>query len=231
MIKILTAICIFRMCFSVVFGDSSNYESSNCENRDPARDVAFVRIGRYRKKAYPSRHNSIKISSFLGGFTDKGSEYQKTYLLSKYLRTNWFDAKLVCKSFDLELASFETLTEVEYFINIVKNHPFVISYGGYHMLVDGITNTPNSTTDWYWTNSGTKVSFALPWQRGEPNYLNEGEYCLALSAHEPSTLGFNDFPCQIGLRAFVCQRIDFFVPVQLILKNESIKGVCCNLSI
>jgi len=65
MIKILKIICIFQMCLSVTFGDSSNYESSVCEAQDPARDVAFVRIGRYRKKLNPTRHNSIKMSFFL----------------------------------------------------------------------------------------------------------------------------------------------------------------------
>ena len=135
--------------------------------------------------------------------------------MSKYLRTNWLKAKSICKSFDLELASFETLAEAENFINIAKNHPFVISYGGNHMLVDGMTDTPNTKTEWFWTKTGTKVSYSLPWQKGEPNFLNEGEYCLAISAHEPSTLGFNDIPCQLGLIAFVCQRIDYFVPVRI----------------
>ena len=62
--KILAGIYIFQISFSVVFGDNSNDESSVCQAQDPARDVAFVRIGRYRKESYPSRHNSIKISYF-----------------------------------------------------------------------------------------------------------------------------------------------------------------------
>ncbi|CAG9807028.1 unnamed protein product [Chironomus riparius] len=191
---------IFIIFFANIFCDNSiereMRESSICENNDPVRDVAFVRIGRYN------------------GYTDKGSEYQKTYLVSRYAKTTWMNAKTYCKSFDLDLVSFETLTEVYNFIDMAKENSFVKSLGGVHMLVDGMTPTPNTTTEWYWTNTGTKVSFTLPWQEGEPNFLNNGEYCLALSAHEVSTLGFNDFPCDVGLSPFVCQRADFYVPLR-----------------
>jgi hypothetical protein len=55
--KILKIIYIFQISISVVLGDSSNNESSFCEAQDPARDVAFVRIGRYRKESSPTRQD------------------------------------------------------------------------------------------------------------------------------------------------------------------------------
>ena len=199
----------------MTFCDSSNDDLSVCEIQDPARDVGFVRIGRYRKEfLYPSIYISIQSSSFLGGFTDKGSEYQKTYLIPKYLRTNWLKAKSICKSFDLDLASFETLEEAENFLFIAKNNPFVHELWAIHLLVDGMTSTVNTSIDWYWTSSGNKVSYPLPWQKGAPDFLGGVEYCLAFSANEPSTIGFNDFSCDSSVSPFVCQRIDYFVPAR-----------------
>jgi len=76
----------------------------------------------------------------------------------------------------------------------------------FHM--DGMTNTPLSIDNWYWTNTGKKISFTILWAEGEPN----SPYESCLSFKTPSTgIGINDTTCQYAVIPFVCQRIDFYV--------------------
>ena len=149
--------------------------------------------------------NSNFFQKNLGGFTDNGSEFQKTYLASRYAKSSWFKAKSICKSFDLELVSFETLNEAQVFLDICKNNEFIKSLGSPYIHVDGMTQTPHSPTEWYWTNSGRKVSFRIPWQNGQPDFDGD-EYCLSVVANE----GFNDLPCETYIGSFICQRLDYF---------------------
>ena len=92
-----------------------------------------------------------------------------------------------------------------------ENNAFMRSYGDTYIHVDGMTNTPRSSTDWYWTNSGRKINFPIPWQRVQPDFfLNE--YCLSFMSY--NVPGFNDLPCETYIAPFVCQRLDYFVPVR-----------------
>jgi len=77
-----------------------------------------------------------------------------------------------------------------------------------------MTPSGNTSIDWYWTNTGTKVSYSIPWQNGGPDFFNGIEYCLSFTGNEPSHVGFNDHPCFGLLTPFVCQRIDYFVPAR-----------------
>jgi hypothetical protein len=200
-LKIVLVICFLQINITNIFCQNPDEEqfvkSSICEKNGPVRDVAFERIGRYR------------------GFTENGAEYQKTYLASRYAIANWFEAKAICKSFDLELASFETLAEANFFLNLCYDNDFIQSYGLTHIHIDGMTQTPNSTTEWYWTNSGKKISFSIPWHPGQPDFFGD-EYCFSFMASPlANVLGFNDMRCNDYIAPFVCQRIDFSIPVRL----------------
>ena len=134
--------------------------------------------------------------------------------MSRYTTADWFGAKALCKSFGLELATFETLTEAETFIQVAKENQFIKTNVHPHFLVDGMTLTPNSTTDWYWTKTGEKIPFPLPWREGEPNFAFDGtEYCISVFLQAPDNLGFNDVRCQIEERPYICQRMDYLIHV------------------
>jgi len=136
--------------------------------------------------------------------------------VSRYATADWFGAKALCKSFDLELATFETLIEAEKFIQVAKENQFIKTKIYPHVFVDGMTLTPNSATDWYWTRTGEKIPFTLPWKVGEPNFAFNGtEYCISVFLQAPDNLGFNDVRCQIEETRFICQRIDAFIPVRI----------------
>ena len=89
----------------------------------------------------------LRIFTFLDGFANNGSEYQKTFLKFKYAGLNWFNAKATCISFGLDLASFETLPEAQAFIKMAIENDFIKSNGITHLIIDGMANTPKSTTD------------------------------------------------------------------------------------
>jgi len=124
---------------------------------------------------------------------------------------------MICNSFDFELASFETLAEATSFLNMCINNDFIQSYGLIHIHVDGMTLIPNSTTEWYWTNSGKKISFSIPWQPGEPDFYGGDEYCFSFIAFRylSNFLGFNVLNCKGYTAPFMCQRLDYFVPVRI----------------
>ena len=156
------------------------------------------------------------IFFYLGGFTDNGAEYHKTYLASRYAKANWIDAKTICNSFDLELASFETLPEATSFLGMCLKNDFILSYGESYFHIDGMTQTPNSTTEWYWTNSGRKISFPIPWQPKQPDLFGGVEYCLSFMAFRYYNVpGFNDIGCKSVMMPFVCQRLDYVIPVRI----------------
>lgn len=91
-----------------------------------------------------------------------------------------------------------------------KEHEFMKSFGDPYFICDGMTSLPHSPTDWYWTNSGNKVSFFIPWQNGQPDFGGEAEYCLSFMIND----GFNDINCQNHIAPFVCQRLDYFAQIR-----------------
>jgi hypothetical protein len=135
--------------------------------------------------------------------------------MSRYDTADWFGAKALCKSFGLELATFETLTEAETFIQMAKEFYLIKGNAHPYVIIDGMTLTPLSTTDWYWTRTGEKIPFTIPWREGEPNFMNDIEYCMALILQEQFSIGFIDFPCQTYEHPFICQRIDYLIPVRM----------------
>ncbi|CAG9805261.1 unnamed protein product [Chironomus riparius] len=165
------------------YGNSAS-TSSSFANQILIENVSFVKLGTYR------------------GFAPDGSEYQKSYFYPKYsLTAPFLESRAICKSYDFELATLETHAEAQAIIKLAQN------LGSEYFYVDAIALTLKSPTDWYWTKSGKKLSFALPWGAGEPNnYNNLNETCLALSS-----IGFVDLRCTLS-RLFVCQKIEFMIP-------------------
>jgi hypothetical protein len=128
------------------------------------------------------------------------------------LTAPWLEARAICKSYDLELTTIETLAEAQAILNMASS---CNQFSTVYAYVDAMALTLKSPTDWYWTKSGKKLSFALPWNSGEPNNANNNnEACLGFRK-----TGFNDAPCSLTVYSFVCQRIELMVPKTL--PNES----------
>ncbi|CAG9805251.1 unnamed protein product [Chironomus riparius] len=160
-------------------------------------DIAFVKVGTYR------------------GYTNEGKEYQKSYFFPKYFRNGMAEAKAICKAYNLELATFETITETLMVLNMCENNEYIKSIAdpkNFWIVIDAMTTTPKSATEWFWTNSGRKISFTVPWAPNQPDFFENHEYCLAIGKDQSTpNYRFNDMPCLNINRPFLCQNFDYMI--------------------
>lgn len=78
------------------------------------------------------------------------------------------------------------------------------------LWIDAITLVEKSSSDWYWTKSGKKISFSLDWVEGNPS--GSGQFCLAVGKATLKTkFAFNDGNCGSSFK-FVCQRVEYLYP-------------------
>jgi len=151
----------------------------------------------------------------LGGNTNEGKEFQKTYFFPKYFKNGMAEAKAICKAYNLELVTFETITEALMVMNMCENNQFIQSVSNptrFWILVDGMTTAAPSSTEWFWTNTGKKVSFVIPWAPNQPDFYNNEEFCLAIGKDLTTpSYRFGDYPCiNIG-SPFLCSRLDYML--------------------
>ncbi|CAG9809164.1 unnamed protein product [Chironomus riparius] len=179
-----------QLVSSLSHGSYGDHESSsNLHTFFPSYDAAFAEIGRYYGQV-----NDWK--------------YRKVYFISKYFKSSWAEAKAICRSFDLELATFENLVEFTNFQKILKAaNPFPPNIDMVH--VDGMTPNTGSTTDWYWTNSGVKIPYTLQWNPGQPDNAGGQEACLTIRKYG-GDYAFNDYFCSERTTYFICQKTELF---------------------
>lgn len=128
------------------------------------------------------------------------------------MKNTWGEARAICKSFGFELTTFETLLEARTFFSMADNHSYFRIFDRVFFIIDGTTLTGKSTTDWYWTQTGKKIQFPIPWGRTQPDFGGNFEYCGSFGRLTGADkFGFNDLKCFENLYQFVCQRVDFFM--------------------
>lgn len=119
------------------------------------------------------------------------------------------ESRAICKSYGLDLVTLETLQETRSFLKLADQCKTLQSL---EILVDGATPSPNLKGDWYWTRTGVKITFPLPWDVGQPSGTNNIQFCLSIYKENMSKyFGFNDAFCTKPL-LFSCQRVELFVP-------------------
>lgn len=152
-----------------------------------------------------------KTLVFSGGFTEEGSEYQKTYFFSRYSSGSWADSRSFCHSYGLEFLTMDTLAEGRAVLTMADNNSILRTFTSVWLNIDGIALTLKSPTNWYWTNSGKKISYPIPWRPDAPNNHGGSEYCLTIGRYlTTGKFGFDDALCNNNDR-ISCQRIDFFI--------------------
>ncbi|CAG9805254.1 unnamed protein product [Chironomus riparius] len=157
-------------------------------------DVTFYKLGTYR------------------GFTNDGAEYQKTYFFPRYSEAYWADSKAICKVYDFELATLESLQEANALLTMVENHDSIKPLAVIWLWIDGISMLPKTTTSWYWGKTGRKISFPIPWLAGFPS--NTDQLCLSVGkSSQNQKFGFTNGYCSgKGYLRFICQRTEFYIP-------------------
>ncbi|KAL7013239.1 hypothetical protein ACKWTF_015287 [Chironomus riparius] len=168
---------------------------SACGNDNTIDDVAFIRMGTYR------------------GFTEDGIfEYRKSYFYPRYMENSWGESKAICKAFGLELVTLETLAEARNFLALAESSSETKKLRApFWIFIDGIELTPKSTTDWYWTKNGQKISFLIPWGPVQPDNWQGNERCFSIGKRDAGDrFGYNDHACSNVNLPFICQRIEFW---------------------
>ena len=107
----------------------------------------------------------------------------------------------------MELATFETRDEALNFINFLEEHEYFKA--SLRLInVDGITDSQGSPTEWYWTNSGEKIPYSIPWAAGQPDNFYNNEPVLSVGRISMNdSIGFNDAPANYAAR-FACQKTE-----------------------
>lgn len=94
------------------------------------------------------------------------------------------------------IESTEEYNSVAYMLQKNGNQEYVI-------LVEGITFTSKSLTEWFFTSTGEKIPFAMTWSPGQPDDAFNKEKCLSIISPSP-LYKFNDIPCN-AVYPFLCQ--------------------------
>ncbi|KAL7035705.1 hypothetical protein ACKWTF_008515 [Chironomus riparius] len=199
--KIIKLILVFLSIISKLLGDDLTSESIVCDGPAYINDVAFLNLGIYR------------------GYMSDGSEYQKSYFIPRTLKADWAQSKGLCKAFDLELATYETINEALTFLKLIENFNVTAFLPTpKYFYIDGFTTSGPSKTDWYWTKNGNKILYNIPWAPYEPTLGDYNENCLSIGKNRLDLAwGFNDIHCQNENKTFIfiCQRMDFHLPTRV----------------
>lgn len=125
----------------------------------------------------------------------------KTFYLPRYMKLTWPAVRSVCKSYGMDIGTFDTLDELNAFISMGRNHVPKLG-GSYH--VGAVTLTPKSPNDWFWVTTGEKINYQLPWASGQPDTHRGVQYCLRIILPDYT---FDDFDCDhvSGSIGFLCQ--------------------------
>lgn len=139
---------------------------------------------------------------FTEGSDDDGSTFKKTYWVSTHFKGFWNEALNICHSFGMQFASLETSKEAKNFLQLCDKKNNLCEHD---IHIGGLTTVGKSRTDWYWVDSGNKVTYDLKFGANEPNNAHGNEMCLALIVNSENVV-FNDVPCygETSFK-FICQ--------------------------
>jgi hypothetical protein len=161
--------------------------------------------------------NSCISFSFLfklpDGMNQSVVSYHKIYYLSTHMKASFINAQSYCSSLGLELASFETREESDWFSDIFVASRQVIDpgwcfIGGMRIFNDAALSKAN----WYWLNSGQKINYDLTWDPQQPDNNNGIQWCLGLSKINSNSTIYADIECYNREESFICQKKELIQP-------------------
>lgn len=120
-----------------------------------------------------------------------------------YFKAQWQYTRAICKSFDFDILTLDTLDEKNDVARMIEdNHKLFSEW----IHIGGMTESPKSTSEWYWVNSNEKVSYNMQWNKGDPNNNQNRELCLGLANQKGAN--FVDISCQgAHEEKFICQKV------------------------
>jgi len=189
----LTILCVATI-FLAACDASSERSIKRCGGYCPARSI-------YANNPF------FKILATFNGIDKCGIRYKKTFYYPRYITATWIEAKAICHSYDMELASFKTLTEANAIITLVDMNADLGPRDNLWIFIDGVTLAARSPTEWYWSGTGEKIDFAMPWLPTQPDTNGGIEWFLSIGKHKKEQrTGFNDIPGNNFVNTFLCQK-------------------------
>ncbi|CAG9798113.1 unnamed protein product [Chironomus riparius] len=149
----------------------------------------------------------FKVLGTLNGIDKCGTRYQKAYFYPRYISATWIEAKAICQTYGMELASFKTLAEANAVITLVEMNADLKNRDNLWIFINGVALAAQSKTEWYWTDSGQKIDFVIPWLINQPDTNGGTEWFLSIGKHnKEQRTAFNDIPGNNFVGIFLCQR-------------------------
>jgi hypothetical protein len=158
----------------------------------------------------PEDQIHLKRSTLSAGFDDNGLKYHKVYYLSTHMKASFVIAQSYCHSLGMELATFETKDEFNWFSNIFVARlqtfdPAWCYIGGMRFFNDRTRDKTELKNHWYWERSGKKINFGINWDPHQPDNNTGNQWCLAIAKMNNTTF-FADVECFNRDESFICQR-------------------------
>lgn len=136
--------------------------------------------------------------------SDVIGRFVKIFYLSTDFDGNWMDSRSFCKTYDMDLASFDTNYEFTSFVKHAMKHSY---YFDKWTHIGGVSKFVGKHREWYWVGSNAKVSYNMIFAPGQPNNYLGRQNCLGISKEE-KTFEFQDIDCHGRFEEkFICQRI------------------------
>jgi hypothetical protein len=111
----------------------------------------------------------------------------------------------MCKSLDMELATFETHKEMTEVGQMVLRHKDLFEIWTH---IGGMSDALRDPNSWRWINTKERITYSLPWFPGEPNGAGNEEYCLSIDLRR-HLFEFNDLKCHNAyIHTFLCHKIE-----------------------
>lgn len=145
-----------------------------------------------------------------------GTLYEKEFLIPRHYKSAAVHVRSICLAHNFDIASLDTLDEFNYVSSQCKQHQNLISND--YVLIDGLAMSPKTSKDWYWTNSGNKINYTMPWSPKKLDFAHQSEWCLSLGPAE--IYQFNDIRCNGEEYSFICQK------ARNLCNERSAPGVC-----
>lgn len=143
-------------------------------------------------------------NSFLQDSSDAQGRFAKVFYLSIDFEASWMEARSYCKTYDMDLASFDTSYEFSNFVKLAMKSSF---YFDRWTHVGGISKTSGKHREWFWVGKNAKVSYQMQFATGQPNNYLGRQNCLGISKEE-KTFEFQDIDCHGRFEEkFICQKI------------------------
>ncbi|KAG5683708.1 hypothetical protein PVAND_012973 [Polypedilum vanderplanki] len=145
---------------------------------------------------------------------DDAHYYEKYYYVPRNVKTSWEKAKNYCESNGYQLATFETLDELN---SILKSRmQYQQKLFTHYTLIGGQTHQLMSKQNWFWIYSGKQIAYKMIWENDKPNGDEGNGYCLSFGP-TMNSLKFNDLSCNSSHHyTFICMKVKKFMKLKIL---------------